>query len=419
MVYLYNRVVVSISKTFSEVVVNHTKKPTFHTIALDLKKEAPGLGDRILLSLIFLVASVYLPLLVAFPMPSEAKEAFSLLVCALSILAQARLSKKISGGIGHAILLLLVGFLFGGPYIAAALGSLVSVACIFCKLALTATSLLPITFPMVAYVGATIAVGSPFVGALSLAGMPMALFLLLSVRMLLPKVRALCLISFGIGLSATIAAILYFLLAHNGINMPLLQEGVESLRHLLANELDIRLALLEGEVGVLPMEIGREDYARTLANEVINHLPAILILLCNGIALVTHSSMVRILLSGKIQKEPLAPMAIFDMSAVSAVVFLVSLLLSLVMNSPDSAMAVAACENLYLILIPGMLITLWMVLNAFLLAKSPSCFGILLFLAIPFLFFQFSSALLPIGAVIGAILILVAKIRKKLRQKKS
>lgn len=181
MVYLHNRVVVSISKTFSEVVVNHTKKPTFHTIALDLKKEAPGLGDRILLSLIFLVVSVYLPLLVAFPMPSEAKEAFSLLVCALSILAQARLSKKISGGIGHAILLLLVVFLFGGPYIAAALGSLVSVACIFCKLALTATSLLPITFPMVAYVGATIAVGSPFVGALSLAGMPMALFLLLSV----------------------------------------------------------------------------------------------------------------------------------------------------------------------------------------------------------------------------------------------
>ncbi len=400
--------------------MNQTKEPNFDIIASELKKESPRLGDRILLSLILFVASVYLPLAAALPMPPEAKEAFSFLVCALSVLAQARLSKKISAGVGHAVLLLLVGFLFGGPYVAAALGSLVSVACIFCRLALTTSSLLPIAIPAVAYLTATVAVGSPFLGALSLVGMPLALFLLLSVRMLLPKVRALCLISFGIGLSAAVAAILYLLLAHNGISADLLREGVEALRALLTEELELRLSLLEGDVsGLLPLGIGKEDYARTLANEIINHLPAILILLCNAVALVTHSSMVRILLSLKLSKEPLAPVAIFDMSASSAVVFLVSLILSLVMSGPDSAMAVAVCENLYLILIPGMLITLWMVLNAFLLAKAPSCFGILLYLALPFLFFQFSSALLPIGAVIGAILILVGKIRKILREKKS
>ena len=395
------------------------QEATFETIELEIKKEKPRLGDRLLLSLIFLVASVYLPLAIALPLPATAREAFAFLVCALSVLAQARLSKKIGTGIGQAVVLFLIGALFGGLEIAALVGSLISVASIFCWLTLTTSSLIPLAFPLAAYVTATAFVGSPFLGALSLIGMPLALFLLLSVRLMLPKVRAICLLSLGVGLSAIITLVLYMLLAHNSISVGLLEEGIDSLRSILAAEIELRLSLLESEMGVLPLGMEHRSYASMLANEVINHLPAILILFCNSIALITHSSMVRLLISAKIPKEPLTPVAVLDMSATSAAIFLISIGVSLFATSPDSAMTAAVCENLVLVLLPGMLITLWMFLNAWLLRKAPSCFGILLYLAIPFLFFQFSSTLLPIGAVIGAILILVLKIRKALANRKS
>ena len=385
-----------------------------------LKKEKPSLFDRLLLCFIFLAASVYLPLILFHPLPSEARDGFSILICALSILAQVRLSKKIGSGIGHAILLFLVGSLLGGAQTAAVVGATVSCACIFCWLSLTTASPLLIALPLLSYAGATVAIGSPFSGALALISMPLALLLLFSVRTLRPKVSAVCLISLGILVSAAVAAVLYLLLAHNGISMELIRETVDSLRELLTAEIAARLSLLGEELGdLLSTDAAHPEYARILANEVINHLPAILILLCNGIALITHSTMMRILLSVELPKERLAPLVVFDMSATSAVVFLASLFLSLAADGPELALMGAVCENLYLILIPGMILTLWMYLNVWLLAKAPSCFGLLLYLAIPLLVIQLPSVLLPLAAVIGAVLLLIGKIRRRTLQKKS
>ncbi|MBR2354454.1 MAG: hypothetical protein IKA76_08145 [Clostridia bacterium] len=384
-----------------------------------LKKKRPHWGDILLLCVIFLAASVYLPLISVLPLQPQSKDAFSFLICALSVLAQARLSKKISVGIGQATLLLLIGLLFGGPHIAAIIGATASSACIFCWLALTTASPLVLLLPLISYGGASLAIASPFTGALSLISMPMALLLLISVRKLLSKVKAICLLSAGLLLSAILAAVLYFLLVHESITVELLRASIDSVRSALANEISTRLALLEGDMGILPVGRDYSEFVNTLANELVNHLPAILLMITNGIALITHSAMVRLLLSQNLSKETLTPLAIFDMSAVSAVVFLLSMLLSLFMDSPDSALALAVCENLYLILIPGMLISLWMYLNVWLLAKMPSCFGILLYLAVPLLLFQFPSVLLPIAAVIGAVLLLIGKIRRELHQRKS
>lgn len=376
-----------------------------------LKKEKPSLLDRILLCGIFLASLVYLPSLLSVVRTAEAQNVVSFAMCALSVLSQILLSKQKLGAIGHALLLLAVGFLCGSVHVAAILGALICAACIFTWLALSTGAPSLVLLPLAGYVLATVMTKSLFLGALALVAMPLCLTLLLTVRSLRPRLSALCLLSGSILLTAALAAILCLLLIRHGISAELIRGEIEAFRGFMIRQLHDRLSLLEGELSLIPAGMEQAAYVEMLVNDLINHLPALLILLSNGIAYATQSAMTRILAARKSPKEALKPMIVFDVSAASSAVYLLALLLALALRDPSVAMYGTVAENLYLILIPPMLITFWMFLNLLVFRKAPSCFGILFYLAIPFLIFQFPALTLPVTATVGAIVNLVGKIR--------
>ena len=383
-----------------------------------LKKEKPTRLERVLLGGILLAATVYLPLLLSVLRTEESRRVLSFAVCALSILAHLLLSKGKISAIGHALVLVAVGMLLGNVHAAALLGALITSATVFCWLALTTASPLVALLPLLGYAVSSAASGSFFLGALSLIGMSVALPLLFSIRTLRPRISSLCWVSGGIALTAGIAAILYLLLTRHGISAELIREELDALRILLTREVDSRLSLLGEDLSLIPTGMDRAAYAEMMVTDLINHLPALIILLFNGIAFLVHAAMLRILNARKMPKEALAPMVVFDVSAASAIVYLVSLFSSLALTDADMAMCAAVAENLYLILIPPMLITFWMFLNLLVFRKTPSCLGFLIYLGIFFLMVSFPTTVLPIAATAGAIVIPVAKIRSYFLNKK-
>ena len=408
-----------VSNSDFEVPVNSISSTHTEALLTALKKEKPSLFDRVLLGTILLAAMLYLPLLVSVLRTEESGRVLSFAVCALSILAHFLLSKGKISTVGHGLLLVAVGVLLGSVHAAALLGALITTATVFCWLALTTASPLVALLPILGYAVASAVSGSFFAGALSLIGMAAALPLLFSIRTLRTKVSAICWISGGIALTAGIAVVLYLLLTRHGISAELIREELEALRTLLTQEIDSRLSLLGDELSLIPANVNRADYASMLVTDLMNRLPALIILLFNGIAFLVHAAMIRILNARKMPKEALAPMIVFDVSVASAIVYLVSLIASLALADSDTAMYAAVAENLYLILIPPMIITFWMFLNLLVFRKAPSCFGLLIYLAIFFLMVQFPTVLLPIAATAGAIVIPVAKIRSHFLNKKS
>ena len=117
----------------------------------DFRKENRSAGETVCLCLLFLAATVYPPLLLSPLLPQAALMPLSVTVCLLSVLTQACLLKSGKEIFGHILLLLSVGLLSGSVHLAAALGSVMSAACAFCWLTLSAPAPLALILPLLSY----------------------------------------------------------------------------------------------------------------------------------------------------------------------------------------------------------------------------------------------------------------------------
>ncbi len=384
-----------------------------------LKKEAPSIPLRLILCLLFLILSVCPVLLFAYPLSGQAVLYGSAGICLVSLLAQALMLKRAPGLFAHGLTLFLVGTLLGSVLPAALCAVFLSSVTLFCYLGLFAPSPLLALLPLTAYGISCALCSDPFLAALSLFCMPAALLLLWSVRTVRSRTSVVCTVGFGVILSLAVTLVLYLLLNHHGLSA----EGIHSLTEALRTALQSALAsgwdTVETTLGTALGEQDLRAISETLVNTFFNFLPAILVLLAMALAFASDTAMIRILRGKKGSGSVTIPMMLFDMSLPSAVVFFLALLLSLMLNNPETALYATAAQNLLLILAPGMLMVAWMFFGALLFAKIPSCLGVLIYLALMFLIFSFAAYLLPLAAALGAGVTLYQQIRRALQKKRN
>ena len=171
---------------------------------------------------------------------------------------------------------------------------------------------------------------------------------------------------------------------------------------------------------ILEVDADAATYAGGLIDRIFNYLPALVVILFNLLAWMLHSAMMRVALGNELPKKKAAKMLSFDMSMISALLYFLALFLSLFLASDSKgALYGAAAGNLYLALLPGMLMTAWIAINALLWDRTPSCLSVVIQLLILFLLFNFPTVMLPLTAAFGAAVVIVGRIRRYLGEKQS
>ena len=106
----------------------------------------------------------------------------------------------------------------------------------------------------------------------------------------------------------------------------------------------------------------------------------------------------------------------FEMSLTSSIVYIASLVFSLLLVSESLALWGTAAENIALVLAPGLILTALAGIRALSMRKGPSCLGTLLYLGVIFMLASLSGIVIMLVALVGAVLNIVAHIAKRKSQ---
>ena len=374
--------------------------------------------DLLLAGAVYLLLAVYLPFAFFTNINMTVLQAISIAAAVACAFAISRISgaKKPSG----AILLLIACFIFLGTVLCGLVASLLGCVCIlgflFMSAKNTSTKIFSLLPAVAAYLIAFLIVGSPVAAALALVHIPAAIALAYAFKKKLPRVSAICHISVGIILGVTAISAAWFISSH-GLNLKSLVETVSAVKQSLTETLASTLFSLSGEL----MEISQtdaKDISTVVVGATFNLLPAIVVVLSNILAFFIQSMMTRIMIKRAQSKEDIKTMMAFEMSLVSAIIFLVAMLAAVIFAEELSVWSVTA-ENVMFILMPGLIFTAVGTLRAFMFAKGPSCLGTLAYIAIIGSFVYLPTVMLPLSSIAGSTIIIIHNILKAKAEKKS
>ena len=376
------------------------------------------LAERLTLCLYFVLACSYVPLCLFLDINGVAASAISLAVCVLGVFAMSRAAGTFKAVIGFAIILGLFLF-FGGSLVPAGIFSaFASAACVYAHMHLRSPSPFLWGLPLIPLIITLLTVGSLSAAAISLITLLPALALVYSIKNSLGRVGAICRISAGICVMTVVTFLLAVYSSFGEISFASVKQTVDAAKGLTEQMLVAVAHEAESALGAsdaLPINIEETvSYATGLA---FNVLPAVIVIFANMIGYILHSMMLSIEYVTVEDKKKALPMMAFEMSVVSAVVFLVSLVLSLILTSGKSELYGAAAENIMFILIPGLVLTALGGLRVLTMKKGPSCLGTLVYMGAIFLIASLNSFVLIAVSVAGAILIIVSHVAQAKSEK--
>lgn len=227
-----------------------------------------------------------------------------------------------------------------------------------------------------------------------------------------------CRATVGLGVTllsvGAVAFVLYFGIPSLALLEELADTAADSLIRTLTDTVLSLYETMETELPFNPADL--HSLSTLLVTTVFNFLPAVFLLLCGTVAFFAHSLYTALLANSSNKEDPEFSLSLltslrFEMSAVSAVVFLVGFLLSLVLESGEYALYGLVAENLLLILMPGLVFTTHLGIRRLMLKKGPSCLSSLLYFAYLASFFYLSSLVLMLSSLVGAVLVLVRTVR--------
>ena len=380
------------------------------------KDKKPTALDLTLLLLFYLAASVYMPVLLTLPLDSAPRAALAVGAIVLSIAIQVRMIRSFPGALGYIVTLLSIGVLTGSMELAGFLGVLITGACTLAWLCLTVGSPWLGLLPLGAYAVAALLLRAPLPAILALLPVPCALVMASTLRRETARVASICRIALSLFATALVALLVYLLRASGSVTLSALRTLLEGVR------MGATGALTEViHSAGLPQGVSADAaaYAGVLIDTLFNYLPALAVILFLVLGWLLHTAILRVALGNEIPKQNAARMLSFDMSMASAILYFLALLLSLILVTDSTALYGVVSANICLALLPGMLMTAWIAINALLLHRAPSCLSVLLYLAIFFLLFTFSFVMLPLCAAFGATVIIVGRIRHYLAEKQA
>ena len=253
----------------------------------------------------------------------------------------------------------------------------------------------------------------------ALLHLPAALVLTYCFSKKTDRISTICRTSCAILLSFTAVFAVSFILKH-GADLEALRASIEEVRVAVTDFLANSLYTVYAQVPEMAMSMTDAfELSSTAVNTVFNLLPAIVIIISNIIAFFLQSTMTTILIQGETDKEKIRHLVAFDMSLISAIVFLAAFLVTAILSSEMSVWSVTA-ENVAMILIPGLSFTALIALRQLIFSKKPSCFGAITYLLSIIVLFYIPAVMLSLYAFAGAVVIILNNIAKhKLNKKKN
>ena len=371
--------------------------------------------DALLLSLIALILSAFLPIALFYNMQELLLEGASIIAIGASVLALYKIVGTKRPFIPTAITAALAFFFIGAPTTALVISFMVSI-CLIAHVLLFADSaaskIMCVISPVASYFIAVILLDGFAAPAVAFVPLAAALALYYAVSNNLHKVSAICHMSAAMLIFVcAIVAIRYVSL--HGTDLAIARESIESFREMLTDLTAKMLLAVTDEISEVA-EISMtdaNDLATVSVNAMFNLLPAIIIIIANIAAFFTHSMMVATLFSEKAPSPTLKNMMLFDMSLISAILFLVSSLIGLVFIKSDISVWLVTAENVSIILMPGMILTAIMMLRGLTAAKK-GCAASLVYFGIIFALLYIPTVMLPLVSVAGAVTVILNNIAK-------
>lgn len=384
----------------------------------DGKGEIGGSADTLLLCLYFVAACTYIPLSLFLNMGEWLLGVISLSVCLLSTAVLTRVAQSFRNVLGYSVILLVFIFFGGSLLPVGLLAAFTSSACVYAYLILKRPSPFLWGLPVIPLVISLFVIGSVWGAVASVSVLPCALLLPYAVKKQMGRVGAVCHISFGI----CAVTVLFFAAAvysiYGELSMANAKALIDAMRAHMIAALDSVSAEMSQMMELEGSGIDLSSYITAAVTAAFNLLPAILITVANLVAYMIHSTFLSIYCKTDEERKASLPMLAFEMSLVSAVVFLACTVFAVVSVSDSMAMWRTAAENMMVVLAPGLILTALGALRMLTARKGPSCLGTLIYMLVIFMLISFSLPAIIITSVAGAVVVILAHIAKRSASKK-
>ncbi len=375
------------------------------------KKPENKTATFILLALFYVLACVYPPISTLVNMGTWLSAVAALGMCVFAAFALFRMSGSLKPLMGYVIIVAAFA-LFGVAFLPMALlVCFVSGAVVYAYLLRSRLSAAVWGLPAVAALVAGLVTLSPVGVFLSLCSLPASVMVSFAIKNKTPRVGAVCRISLGICLSVLAALGLSVYLSSGEISVTAVKSLIDYAKEQMTLLLSDALSQMQDMLGGLFMSVETENLIALIVSSVFNLLPAMIITAANIVSYIIHSLYLASQYSmTREAHEEAKPMLTFDMSVVSAAVYILSLVLSLVLVSPETAIYGTLAQNLLLILIPGLVLTALAYIRTLSIVKGPSCLGTLLYFVVIFLVIGLNPIALMLVSLAGAVFIILAHI---------
>lgn len=378
------------------------------------KEEKKNIGTpatTIIAVIIYFILTLYPPIALFFIKSTLALEAFSAAAAVISVAAFYLLSRSgrrtVSLAITAGALFMLLGSVMCG-LIASFIGSVFILVYVILICKNPAYKALALSPAIVSYLLCAALLGSFTLSIAALLHIPAALVLAWCFAKGFDRVGTICRTSFFILLTGGAIAAIAFL-SRYGASLDALKGLIDSARTTITDFIANALFTVYNEIGEM-VSISMTDateISRAAVNSAFNLLPALLIVGANLISFSLHSILLTILAPMETDKEKLKRMIMFDMSTVSAAVFVLALIVSAIFSGEELSVWGVTAENIAIILIPGLAFTAIIALRRFIFSKSPSCLGAMSYFLVLALVFYLPAVTLILAALAGAVLIIL------------
>ena len=369
--------------------------------------------DLLLACLFYVAACSYLPLAIYIPMSDWLSAVVALAVCALGIAVLARMARTFRAVLTYAVILGLF-VLFGGMLLPIGLlSAFVASSCIFTYFLLKDRTPFLWGLPLSPLTVSLLITQSATGAALSLLTLPCSLMLAHSVKNKVGRVGAVCRISFGICLSAVLVFACAVYSSTGELSAAVIRGVIDSGKEQLTVLLKEAASEMQNMVGYELTSLDVENVIELAVSSLFNLLPAIVITVANITAYVIHSLYLSVAYTSDEERKETLPMLSFDMSLTSAIVYIASLILALVLTSDAVIIYGAVAQNLLLVLDPGLRLTALAGIRMLTTRRGPSCLGTLLYFAVIFMLASLSVFAILGVSLLGAVLIIIANISKR------
>lgn len=374
-------------------------------------------SDIIVSQILYLLIAFYAPIALFFDIYTTPLQVISIAAAAASIIIFAKLSRSTKTAVSYS-LILVAAFAFVGPVICGLIASFIGSVCALSYSLIKAKNLqiklFAIAPSLVAYLAASALLGNFVFSLVSLAHIPAALALGYAFSKGVDRVSSICRTSAAIMLTAIIPASVYFILKY-GTDLSVLSTIIESLKESTTNLLADTLYMLYSEMTELGISMSMTDatdLSTYAVNAAFNLLPALIVIIANLISFALQSMLTSILIVGETDKAKITKMVVFEMSLISAIVFLISFIAMFALSTSGISVWAVTAENIALILMPGLLFSAFAAFRGFIFIKSRSCFGVILYLVSIMMIFYIPTVIIPLASFAGAVLIILNNISK-------